>query len=90
MICELRIYWRLRPVLKQMEGVFKMKLSVNSVLQLLMLVLQGLNQISDLVPPKGKFWIMVGISAIQGLVAILAHFANPDGTPAEVAYIKPK
>lgn len=63
-------------------------LSVNSVLQVLLLAAQGLNQAMDLLSPKMKFWAMVAMSAIQGTVGILAHFVNPDGTPAKVAYVK--
>src|SRR5579884_2970487 len=28
------------------------------------------------------------LSAVHGLTAVLAHFANPDGTPAQAPYIK--
>jgi len=31
---------------------------------------------------------MVVLSVVQGLTAVLAHFANPDGTPAAAPYIK--
>jgi hypothetical protein len=31
---------------------------------------------------------MVVVAAGQGVTAVLAHFANPDGTPAEAPYIK--
>ena len=57
-------------------------------IQILALVAQGLNASIDLLPGRGKFWAMVGLSAVQGLTAVLAHFANPDGTPAEAPYIK--
>lgn len=75
---------------KQLESERKlgMKLSVNSIVQTLMLALQGLNQISDILPLKGKFWVMIGISAIQGIIGVMAHFVNPDGTSAKVAYVK--
>jgi hypothetical protein len=52
------------------------------------LVAQGLNASIDLLPGRGKFWAMVGLSAVQGVVGVLAHFVNPDGTPAEAPYIK--
>jgi hypothetical protein len=55
---------------------------------MLALVAQGLNASVDLLPGRGKFWAMVGLSAVQGVTAVLAHFANPDGTPAQVAYLK--
>jgi hypothetical protein len=34
-------------------------------------------------PGKGKFWAMVALAAVQGVTAVLAHFANPDDTPVE-------
>jgi hypothetical protein len=88
MIRELRIWWRLRPLLKQFQELTKMKFSVNVAIQMLALVAQGLNATIDLLPGRGKFWAMVGLSAVQGVTAVLAHFANPDGTPAEAPYIK--
>ena len=84
----LKLYWRLRPVMAKFKEVSKMKFSVNFIVQLLALAAQGLNQITDLLPPKGKFWAAVALSAIQGLTGVLAHFTNPDGTPAEAPYVK--
>ena len=63
-----------------------MKFSVNVAVQMLALAAQGLNATLDLLPGKGKFWAMVGLSVVQGLAAVLAHFANPDGTPAAQPY----
>ncbi len=65
-----------------------MKFSVNVVIQMLALAAQGINATQDLLPGKGKFWAMVALSAVQGLTAVLAHFANPDGTPAQAPYIR--
>jgi hypothetical protein len=62
----------------------KMKFSLNVAIQMLALVAQGLNASIDLLPGRGKFWAMVGLSLVQGLTAVLAHFVNPDGTPAKV------
>jgi hypothetical protein len=90
-ITKLRIISRILDTWSNVEKLLKenkMKLSVNAVVQILMLALQGLNQISDLLPVKAKFWAMIAISAIQGVVAVLAHFANPDGTPAFMPYVK--
>ena len=55
---------------------------------MLALVTQGINATQDFLPVKGKFWAMVALSTVQGVAAVVAHFANPDGTPAEAAYIK--
>jgi hypothetical protein len=88
MIKELRLYFRLRPILKQLEEVSRMKFSVNMVVQILALIAQGINASYDLLPPRGKFWAMVALSAVQGITAVLAHFTNPDGTPAAEPYVK--
>jgi hypothetical protein len=65
-----------------------MKFSLNVAIQILALVAQGLNQALDLLPPRARFWAMVALSVVQGLTAVLAHFANPDGTPAVIAWRK--
>jgi hypothetical protein len=85
---ELRIWLRLRPMMNRFQELTKMKFSVNVLIQMLALAAQGLNATVELLPGRGKFWAMVGLSAVQGVTAVLAHFANPDGTPAQVAYLK--
>jgi hypothetical protein len=64
-----------------------MKISVNIIIQMLALATQYLNASTEMLPERGKFWAMVVLSILQGIVAVLAHFANPDGTPATVAYL---
>jgi hypothetical protein len=88
MLLKLRIWLRLRPVMNRFQELTKMKFSVNVLIQMLALAAQGLNATVELLPGRGKFWAMVGLSAVQGVTAVLAHFANPDGTPAQVAYLK--
>jgi hypothetical protein len=88
MIRELRIWWRLRPLMEEFQELSKMKFSVNVAIQMLALVAQAINATQDLLPERGRFWAMVVLSAVQGVTAVLAHFANPDGTPAAAPYIK--
>ena len=88
MLLKLRIWLRLRPIMNRFQELTKMKFSVNVLIQMLALAAQGLNATVELLPGRGKFWAMVGLSAVQGVTAVLAHFANPDGTPAQVAYLK--
>jgi limonene-1,2-epoxide hydrolase len=88
MLRELRIWLRLRPITNRFQELTKMKFSVNVAVQMLALAAQGLNATMELLPGRCKFWAMVGLSAVQGVTAVLAHFANPDGTPAQVAYLK--
>ncbi len=68
-------------------GDLHMKLSVNAVIQSLSLAAQGLNQISGFIPVKYQFWVMIALSAIQGVTGILAHFSNTDGTPSSVIQV---
>ncbi len=79
---------KLRPLAKQAREVTGMKLSVNSVIQLLGLLAQGVNAATNILPDEGKFWGFVVISAIQGITGVLAHFSNPDGTSARAPYVK--
>lgn len=69
------------PQTKEID--IKMKFSVGAVTQTLLLAMQGLTQVGDMVPLKYKFWVTVAISGIQGVLGILQHFSNPDGSPAK-------
>lgn len=64
-----------------------MKLKLNYILQGLAVSLQLVNQYGALVPAKWQGYVMAGVTVSQGVAGILAHFANPDGTPAAVAYV---
>jgi hypothetical protein len=87
-ITQLRILARLQPVIKQLETLAQMKFSWNVVLQGLATAAQGLNAIGALLPPKYQIMATMTITLIQAISAFLAHFANPDGTPAATAYTK--
>lgn len=63
-----------------------MRFSVNLVIQVLALAAQAINATQDLLAPEARFWAMVALSGIQGVTAVLAHFANPDGTPVTEPY----
>jgi hypothetical protein len=65
-----------------------MKFSANMIVQSLALVAQGINASYDVLPPRAKFWALVALSAVQGATAVLAHFANPDGTPVSEPYVR--
>lgn len=88
MIRELRMYWRLRPYLSRFQELTKMRFSVNVAIQMIALAAQGINASIALLPGKGKFWAMVALSVAQGAAGVLAHFANPDGSPAKAPYNK--
>lgn len=86
MLWWLRLGWRLRPFLKRLEAMQPMKLSVNTIIQLAALVAQAAAQASDVLPGRGKLWASVTVTAAQAVVAVLAHFRNPDGSPATLPY----
>ena len=65
-----------------------MKLSVNMVIQILGIIFQAINAMSDFFPDKA---LVASIAAlIQAVIGVLSHFKNPDGTPATVAYVPKK
>lgn len=64
----------------------KFKLSANILIQILALVAQLLNALSPQVPDNKKPYLAMVLMFVQGVSAILGHFRNPDGTPAEIPY----
>lgn len=94
MIKEIKLYFKLRPILKTLGNQLKelekpnVKLSVNAVIQICGTLLQVVNAMGVLFPvgSSGQKWILASASAIQGVTAVLSHFSNPDGTSAKVAY----
>jgi hypothetical protein len=38
---------------------------------------------------REQVYVRLGIALFQAIVSILAHYRNPDGTPARVPYEKP-
>lgn len=69
-----RILMRLSPYMDKIGAVLSMSKSVHSVIQALMLAIQGLNAITDVIPAKEKIWVAIGASAIQGIIGVLNHF----------------
>ena len=90
---QIRILWAIQPAVTKINKILKennMKLTVNAVVQVLGTALQGVNAISGVLPARMQFWAMIAISSIQGLVAVLGHFSNPDGTPVSTPYAPAK
>lgn len=85
----IRLMLRLQSILKEIEQMKGMKFSVNFVIQVMGVIAHAAAQISDFLPEEGKVWASVAIAAAQGMVGVLAHFRNPDGTPASQPY-RPK
>lgn len=66
-----------------------MRLRTNIVVQILMTLMQAYNQISDLLPAKWKDSATLVMGIVQAVVALIAHYSNPDGTPAALKYVAP-
>lgn len=81
-----RLMLRLNSILKEFEKMKGMKFSVNFLIQALGVIGHAAVQLSDLLPPEYKVWASVTVAAVQGLTGILAHFRNPDGSPASEPY----
>lgn len=83
-----KVYFKLRPVIARAKEILKMKFSLNMVTQIIAMVVQGANALGGILPPEYSAPIALGIAAVQGIVAFVAHFKNPDGTPAAQPYVK--
>jgi len=90
MVREIRIYWALRVHLKQLSrdwGQVQMNLTINTATQLLATFGQTLNAFGGFVPADKQVYVAAGLALIQGIMAAMAQFRNPDGTPATQPYI---
>lgn len=77
----IRLYFKEKPILEQLQKEFKMKLNTHVVLQILALILQGVNQAVPILSPNGKYWATVIISGVQLVMGILAHLSDQAGNP---------
>jgi hypothetical protein len=82
-IKELRLYLRLRPYIEKEIQLMQMKLTSNVILQMIATAIQGLNALSDVVPPKYKFWVATGVGVLQMIGSVVAHFSPPPGATTE-------
>ena len=82
----IKLYFRISPLLDDLKGELKMKLSVNVILQILATLMQIVNQMGGLVSPRYQTLVLGILSVAQAAIGVVAHFVNPDGTSAKVAY----
>lgn len=64
----------------------KFKFSVNAAIQAIGTATQLANVASGFVPPSKQPLVASAVGLLQAASGLLAHFRNPDGTPAQVAY----
>lgn len=83
-----KLYLKERPYIQKLKELSKMKLSTNAATQVIGTIGQAINTASGLVPTKYQFWVSAVLGLLQLVSGVLAHFSNPDGTPASVPYTK--
>lgn len=64
-----------------------MKFGTSAVLTIIMTALQVIAQLSDLLPPSAKRWVLGVQIVLEATKALIVHFSNPDGTRATLPYI---
>lgn len=64
-----------------------MKSKTHIIVQLLLTLVQLGNAFSESAG-KYKFAVLAGVSILQAVVGVLNHYFNPDGTAAEVSWVK--
>jgi hypothetical protein len=64
----------------------KMTFAVNVVAQVALLAVQAANKFGDVVPAKYQPAVFAVAGIAQGTLALIAHFRNPNGTPASAPY----
>ena len=62
-----------------------MTVKIHDSLQAILTALQFANVYTPQFPQAG-IWITAGLTITQAMLGLVAHFVNPDGTPAAVAY----
>ena len=82
---------KIEKLLRQRKGDgMRIRLSTNLIVQILAFIVQGLNQLTSIVPDDTKPVVLAVVAILQGVVALLAHYSNPDATPVATAYLKKK
>src|SRR5579862_7811748 len=83
---EIRLYLKLRPDLNRLKELSRMKLSVNVIGQMILTGMHAANALSGFVPHNDQFYVASLLGLLQLAISVLAHFRNPDGSPASIPY----
>lgn len=65
----------------------RLKSKTNILVQLLGIITHAAAMAGDILPANTNETAMIVAASAQALSGIIAHYRNPDGTPAAVAYI---
>lgn len=90
MLKEVVAYFKIRKILNREQKLMTMKMTTSNVIQILLGLCDILNIILPLTSGKVKIWVGAALGILHVIVNTVAHQSNPDGTPAEVAYIPPQ
>ena len=63
---------------------------INILLQVSSLLTASANNFTGIVPQKYQASVNLGLLLFSGIVGIIAHSYNTDGTPQSTAYVKPE
>ena len=76
---EIKLFLKLRPIIKQIQKEAHMKLSVNVVSQTLLLLGQAISAAEPYLSPKGRAISAGVLGVVQAVVSLAAHFSDvPD------------
>jgi len=90
LIRNYRLLTTISPYMDRIGKELSMPLSWNMIFQAVATGIQGTNAISPMFPHDTQVAIALGVAVVQAAIAFIAHFTNPDGTSASVAYTPPK
>lgn len=85
-----KLYFKVKPILDQLEGEMTMKFSTNMLTQILATAGQLFNAVGGVIPGKYQGLIAGILAGTQLIVASVSHYSNPDGTKVETPYVAPK
>ena len=66
----------------------KFTFNLNMAIQILSTIGNGLTMASSVVPAEYKPIVLLSLGVVQAVSGLVAHFKNPDGTPASDSYQK--
>lgn len=83
----IKLYFKLKPLIDQVEKEMTMKFSTNMLMQILATVGQIFNQVGGFIPTKYQPVIAGILGGAQLIVGGLAHYSNPDATPVSTPFV---
>lgn len=83
-----RVYFKIKPLLDQLEKEITMKFSTNMLLQILGTCGQIFNQVGGMIPTKYQGLVAGILGGTQLIVGGLAHYSNPDATPVSTPFVE--